>query len=219
MTQNKYIRLSLVLLVPLLITGWWLSEKEVIIPHHYFFSCGEFDSHISCAAIVEKEGQIISRIKTNGAVTLSRVALLERGLHHHIVTVNVSTPLFVGHNVVGPANGGARKMLSLPPPVTNEINSVFMSCNIEPMPDSEKNWVYACFKGEPEAFKFADESANRLFRQAVADINRQAPKYEDMAIRARLVSFFLPLFSYAIISLLFIALAKLSKFVVHGRKP
>lgn len=218
MNKKQYVRLSLVLLVPLLLLGWWLSEKEIIISHHHFFNCEEFDTHISCATVGGTKEDMRSWTSQDGAVTLSRVAHLSRGMRHPIVTVSVSAPIFVGYDVVAPATGGVRKMLSLPPRVKNEVDLAFMSCNIEPMPDSETSWAYRCFKGEPEAFQFEDESTNQKFRQAVAAIKNQASQNANMALRARIASFLTPVFAYACLSLLVFVLAKLTKFVIHGRR-
>lgn len=218
MTKKQYFRLSMVLFIPLLILGWWLSEKEFMISHHHLINCEEFESHISCVTVDGTKEEKTSWMFGNGSVTLLRSARLTFGLHHPVITVNVPEPRFVDYYVLSPAGGGVQKTLSLPPRIDlNYAEWAFMSCNIEPMPNSATDWVYRCFKGEPEAFRFADESTNQKYRQAVSAIKDQMQRNDSMAFRAQLASVLAPLFFYGLLSLSFLVLAKLSRFIINGR--
>lgn len=217
--KKQYIRLTIVLVIPLLTLGWWLADEEVLIPRHHVINCEEFDSHISCYSFSATKDTADNWLHRNGAVRLWG-ALLEGGFHHPIVTLGHSEIKFVDGKTITlpPTDGGIKKFLNLPP--SSNANSSFASCEIAPFADDIKNWGYSCsgYDFIPDSFYFQDEQINHKFQEARKLIGKQRASDESMEIKAVFVSFLTPIISYFLLSASLFILIKIVKYVIYGRK-
>lgn len=145
--KKQYIRLTIVLVIPLLVLGWWLADKEILLPRHHVIYCKEFDSHITCNSISVTKREADNWLYRNGAVRL-RGARLASGFHHPIVTLGYSEIKFIdGKKVTFPfIGGGIKEILNLPPRPIEDHS--FASCEISSFADDIKNWSYSCTGGD-----------------------------------------------------------------------
>ncbi|WP_367067047.1 hypothetical protein [Oryzisolibacter sp. LB2S] len=217
--KKQYIRLTIVLVIPLLAFGWWLADEEVLLSRHHVINCEEFDSHISCHSFSVTKNTADNWLHRNGAVTLWG-ARLAGGFHHPIVTLGHSEIKFVDGKTITlpPTDGGIKKFLNLPPRSIED--HPFASCEISPFADDIKNWGYSCSGHDfiPDGFYFQDEQTNHKFQEARKLIGKLRASNENMQIRAFLASFLAPIISYILLSVSLFLIMKIVKYVVYGRK-
>lgn len=217
--KKQYIRLTIVLVIPLLAFGWWLADEEVLLPRHHVINCEEFDSHISCYSFSATKNTADNWLHRNGAVTLWG-ARLSGGFHHPIVTLGHGEIKYVDGKTIRlpPTDGGIKKFLNLPPRSIEDRSSA--SCEISPFADNIKNWGYWCFGYDfiPDSFYFQDEQTNHKFQEARKLIGELRTSDENMEIRAIFISFLTPIISYLLLSASLFFLIKIVKYVIYGRK-
>lgn len=217
-TRKQYIRLTIVLAIPLLGLGWWIAHEEVILPRHHVIYCEEFDSHIACYSISATEIEANTGLHKNGAVRLWG-ARLAGGFHHPIITLGHSEIKLVDGRTITlpPTDGGVEKFLSLPPKSIED--SLFSSCEISPFANDLKNWGYSCSGYDliPDSFYFRDEQTNHKFQEARKLIGELRTEGEKLEIRAIFFSFLAPILFYFLLSLALFLLIKVTKYVIYGR--
>lgn len=210
--KSQYIRLTIVLLAPLLILGWWLAHKEIILPHHHVIQCEEFDSHISCFSFpTTKNGQTRHN---SDSVRLWQASLVS-GFNHPIITLGHTYATYVpgkGLKSLPPVGGGILKTVRLPPA---------SFCRISPISGTKDEWGYQCAGPEiaPESFKFADEETNIKFKNAINQIENEMEENEGIQIRAYIASVLMPLIFYFLVSMVVFFAIKLVRYVINGRQP
>jgi hypothetical protein len=218
-SKKQYARLSLVVAIPLLLLGWWLAEKELILPRHHVIYCEEFDSHIRCNSLSATKSEADDLLYRNGAVRLWG-ARLASGFHHPIVTLGHSEIKIIDGQTITlpPTDGGIQRVLRLPPKSIEA--SAFSSCEISPFADDTKSWGYSCIGGDliPDSFYFQDEQTNQKFQAARKLIGEQRAKDEKMEVRVLFASLLTPLFFYFLFSAALFLLMKVVKYVIYGRK-
>lgn len=214
-SKKQYLRLSIVLAIPLLLLGWWLAEKEAILPRHHIIYCEEFTSHISCSSSSATKIQRDNWLFRNGAVQLWG-ALLAGGFNHPIITVGHSEVTASNGNTTTllPKDGGIKMVLSLP-----IERSAFAYCEVSPFADDPNKWGYSCSGGEliPDSFHFQNEETNHKFQEARKLIGEQRAKNETMEVRALFATILLPLIAYFLLSASLLVLAKITRYVIYGR--
>jgi hypothetical protein len=226
-TKKQYIRLTIVLSIPLLALGSWLAANKIIFSSHSVILCDEFDSHISCFSISATEESANNLLYENDAVRLWG-ARLEGGFHHPVVIRGHSEIKSIDGEAQAPPVDGGRKILSLPPKsIGNRVsiwNRVFSSCEIAPLLDDDKNWGYSC-RGDvgdpdfsPDNFYFQSEDTNKKFQEAIKIIAKHRLENESMEIRALIASLLTPIVSYLLLSAVIFLLVKTSKYVIYGRR-
>jgi len=217
--KKQYIRLTIVLVIPLLAFGWWLADEEVLLPRHHVINCEEFDSHITCNSFSATNNEADDWLYRNGAVRLWS-ARLAGGFHHPIVTRGHSVMTVVDGKTITlpPTDGGIKKFLSLPP--RSIEGKVFASCEISPILDDIHNWGYSCsgYDFIPDSFYFQDEQTNHKFQEARKLIGELRTSDENMEIRAIFISFLTPIISYLLLSASLFFLIIIVKYVIYGRK-
>ena len=217
MNKKQYVRLSLVLLLPLLLLGLYLTEEDFLIPHHHYFLCDESETSVTCSSMNVSSKTMTAMTHSAGAVTLLGSARLDKGFHHPVMVTKTQT-LYGTDNEINPPTGGVKKMLNLPLRGSSLEEEMLMSCRIYPMRESDRDWIYECLSQEPESFRFIDDRTNKKFRQAVEVLRNQTEQNKILALRNQILSVLLPLFGYLLLSLLIALLAKVSRFVIHGRQ-
>lgn len=216
--KKQYIRLTIVLVTPLLAFGWWLATEEILIPRHHVIYCEEFDSHITCSSDSATKSGADNLLYRNAAVRLWG-ARLSGGFRHPVVTLGHSEIKFVDGKTITfpPTHSGIKKFLTLPPKSIE--SNTFASCEISPFADDTKNWGYSCIGGDliPDSFYFQDEQTNHKFQGAIKLIGELRKKNEKIEIRAIFSSFLAPVLFYFLLSLALFLLIKITKYVIYGR--
>lgn len=217
-SKKQYLRLTLVLALPLLVFGLWLAENEEILPSPNVIYCREFDSNITCNSLSVSKNDANKMLYQNSAVRLWG-AVLEGGFNHSVITLGNSEIKFIDGKPVRlpPVGGGVKKILSFAPKSTQK--NIFSSCEIYPDAVGDNNWGHSC-TGEgpsPGGFYFADEKTSQKFKTVKDTINEQRKNNETMRIRGIFVTTLLPLTFYLFVSLVIFILVKISRYIVYGR--
>lgn len=217
--KKQYIRLTIVLAIPLLSLGWWLANEEVLFPKHHVIYCEEFSSHITCNSVSATKSEADYWLYRNGAVRLWGARLVG-GFHHPIVTLGHSEIKLIDGKTVKlpPIDGGIKKFLTLPPKSIED--RTFSSCEISPFADDIKKWGYSCIGSEliPDNFYFQNEQTNNKFQEARKLIREKKIQNEQLETRALLFSVLAPFIFYLLLSVLLLFLIKTVKYVIYGRK-
>lgn len=217
-SRKQYIRLTMVIIIPILLFGWWLAENEKILPLHNVIYCQESGSDISCYSVSVKKSDANIALYQNAAVRLWG-ARLESGFHHPIITLGHSEINFVDGKSISlpPTDGEKNKYLSLPPKSIQ--GNALASCEITPYAHSEKNWLYSCIGSdlEPDGFYFKDDNTSQKFNRAKNIIEEQKKNNDEMNFRGLIVTVLIPLILYFGLSLVIFLLTKIVRYVIHGR--
>ena len=217
MLKRQYYGLTVVLVIPLLLLGWWLAENEKVLPLHNVIYCQESDSDINCNSISATKSEANQALYQNAAVRLSG-ARLERGFNHSVVTLGRTELKFVDGEMIElpPVGGGVKKNLSLPP--RSIQGKIFSYCEINPYSDSEKYWGYSCSGSgmASEGFYFEDEGTSKKFKNAKNKIEEQIKNNEAMNIYGLFATVLTPIIFYLISSLVIFLLVKIVRYVVYG---
>lgn len=206
--KRQYIRLTIVLLIPLLALGWWLASEEVLLPRHHVIFCEEFSSRITCNSVEVRKDEADNLLRSYGAVRLWGARL--GGFHHPIVSLGLSE--------IPPVDRGINKTLTLPPRSIKD--NPFASCEIFPVADTISVWSYSCMGGDwdGDRFYFQDEQTDNKFREAVKLIDEESAKNEKLKTKALSFSLLAPFIIYFLLSLSFFLLIKIFKYVIYGHK-
>lgn len=217
-SRKQYLRLTIVLLIPLMLLGGWLVVYEKILPLNNVIYCRESDSEITCNSILVTKVEANKALHQNGAVRLWD-ARLEGGFNHTVISLGQSEIKIVNGKAttLPPINGGVRKNLSLPPMAIR--GNIFESCQINPIPSSETDWFSSCIGGDfiPEKFYFSDEKTRQKFQSAMILIEEQRKKNKAINVLGIGFTALVPLIVYFLISAALLLLSRVVRHVLYGR--
>lgn len=213
----QYIRLTIVLLIPLLILGWWLAYDEVLFKNNYLVSCQEFNSYITCNSSAIKKNDDMDLLYRNGTIKLHGAKLIHGFEHPVILTELEETKKINGNDFeLLPTNPRHVTMLKLPPNFMNRSN--LLSCEISEIESKQNNWTYLC-SGDRNIigfFKFLENDTNKKFKDSILLIEQQRTENKNRAILTMSISTLLPVLFYALLSTILFCLIKIFRYVIYG---
>lgn len=222
--KSQYLRLCAVLLAPLLLLGWWISEKEIFLPHHGTISCTPMADDFVCIATLRERVQAMRMMEMNSAVTIEGKARIDFGIRQAVLAKHTQNPNDPGHPLEMQAiqKIGNREFLTLPPVAWSKYGNTnllgdYRSCNFGPYPNKENLWGYTCLNSdglEPGAFSFVDEDVNRKFQKLVHEVRTKSDAIARLSLRARIFSTLMPIGIFILLSIGFFALIKITRFVI-----
>lgn len=214
-TSSRFWRLCLVMVVPLLVLGWWLSKNEKIVNYHIRIGCFDAYSSIDCVSTSVNRSEAFGdssdhRISINGAASLAGFFV------HDVVRMDLRENLNLesGKLIEDSFVRGGPMRLTLP----LQVNLVGASrdertrCNISGV--TEKVWLYNCVGYEVRFFEFAREADNKKFREATREIVRLKADSNRNARIAKVLVFFLPIFSFLVLAIAAWVLKRVFRFVM-----
>lgn len=230
--KKQYNRLTIVMALPLLALGWWLTENESIFPRHRAITCIEYKQNITCRSHFSTDSEARNNIYRYGAVGL-RNARLQGGFNHPVVSLSdvwsfkgdfIYTPPTddVQWHSNPPLNAeGTLKVLSLPPrfPVYDPLSH----CRIDKHRDGNERWSYSCTGAATSfynsgVFKFQDELTRKKFEIAEKSIRKEHIKNKKIQSAAHITSVLVPFTLYFLLSVSALLLRRVTRWVIHGRK-
>jgi hypothetical protein len=96
LAKSMFLRLCLVLVIPLFLLGWWVSENEIVLPHHSTITCIEQAEEFLCISETW-DGKNANNVRHQVPITFGRSVFLPDGFSHKIIPYEL------------PADGGIAK--------------------------------------------------------------------------------------------------------------
>jgi hypothetical protein len=214
MSKKQYLRLTLVLLIPLLAMGLWFVRSDVILPNHYkLFSCGYLLGEFRCSGRLTKvKGG--SYIYSNG--TFINNAYLYPLVPASIIAWDIPSPStnrFDGE--VESSQKNVREMLLTDDMYPKPKDSI-EKCILDKLDGNKGEWRYYCTASHSFDFKFKDDVVNDEYLK-LFDLSKDTNDRLNREIfDNKVTSFFVPIVVYFLISLALFLLIKIVRFVSTG---
>lgn len=201
MNKAQFKRLAGVLLIPLLIFGWWAADAELFLDHHVRTDCSVRDEHVSCYSTHVSQRKLVDYEIDAGGIYLWTGARLDDGLHEDIVTTGIDGT-YVG--------AGVAKKLNI---AANVGANSLLRCYLS----DYGVWVLRCFGNNPEYFRFASDSVDQKFRNLARVATEEKSKMDQYSRNRYLLSVFIPISAFLLLSVVVLMLVKVFSFVKYGR--
>lgn len=210
-TKSRFQRLCLVAFIPLIILGIWLTENEIVLPHHSFIDCVELPSHFSCISHTttrerEYEASSTATVKfTHNVILLdgfrNKVFLYERP--NEVSEINTNLKIKPESAI----------LLSLPPPGVQKtiLNRMTGSCEINHF--RQDLWEYYCKPDTLGFFKFQDVNTEKKFQQLRNDISTLNEENFHRELAAKIASAISPIIAFLALSFALLLIKRAKNFV------
>jgi len=215
MNKAQFKRLALVLVIPLLLLGWWMAEVELFIEHHFITECSPHKYTSPCFSIIASRTGALGW-SNSGGVYMHFHARLDSGLNEDIIStagsvVEIRNGAVVRREALG---AGERQNLYIP---ANLGAGLYSGCFLEKYAGVESGrWHLRCGSSFSEEFRFADSSVNERFlnlsKIAAAEISRMM----NVSRGRYIFSIFIPVGVFFLLSLLALVAVKIFSFVRYG---
>lgn len=219
MKSNRYTRLVLVLIVPLLILGLISAEKQVFFELDTLTQCSETKEEFSCYTTQTRRSDWLVR-KETGGVWMWPNTYLTDGFHAPVITLGVIQTEFKDgvSRQTGTVGAGLKKTLH----VGRSQGANFTTpgyCTLSPYANPESSWELSCESGMRESFKFLEKTTDAKYqklRETLEIINSNNASKRNILV---LYSVLIPLLSFLAGSAIIFCLVKCFSFIWNGRKP
>ena len=209
MTKKQYYRLCLVLALPLLLMGWWLSFEEKIVGHTLVIQCvdqGESfkcDSDFMTQKTAEQVGYLAGRIRWRGNV------LIGGSFRYPVILQQQQSA--DDPNVQAAGLGSV--ILALPRPGTQR------DCTLSPAASNHNKWWYSCILAYPDqqpsgSFAFENEKDKMKFSNLIKIVESLNKESRLPRLLLMVVAFVVPLLIFLLLSLGVFLLLKVMRFIV-----
>lgn len=198
MNKSQFKRLAGVLLIPLLVSGWWAADAELFLDHHVMTDCSVRNEHASCHSTPLSLRKLSDYLVDAGGIYLRTGARLTDGLHENIITTGIDGRGVVAKKLNVDANAGA--------------NSLFR-CYLN---DGYDFWILRCGGNSPEYFRFASDSVEQKFRDLSRVATQEQSKMEQQSRNRYLLSVIIPTATFLVMSVVALILVKVFTFVKYG---
>lgn len=210
--KSRFVRLCIVVVVPLLLFGGWLASSELLLPHHNVTRCTEQVDGFSCVSYAATAEQSYYE-RSDASVIFMGFVSLSTGFRHRVVFYEVPKN-YSGLIDKSILQRTSEQVLTLPLP---GVRSWFLdrwhgSCNVEPA--LEGLWHYYCSNHAGGYFAFSDELVEKRFRILVRDILRVNEQNSRNELTAKSVSIVSPFLVFLLMSLVVWVLWRAIKFVL-----
>ena len=221
LSKQRFKRLTIVLVAPLLALGWWLASSDVLFPNSSVITCGESETGISCGSRTYAR---VSPYMEDGAIEFQGARFF--GFNHMVVAYPLSTSKVVDGKLVPTprTTAGVRKALRLPPAPTGD--NPYARCWISPYAESSENpkhWNTTCSgygaNDASEDFTFVDEKVHQKFLEGSSQIASMRAENRKREAWVAGLLFVTPLIAYLALTAALVLFARVVRYVVHGRQP
>lgn len=216
MNKAQFKRLMWVMLIPLLLLGWWIAEAEWLIEHHFMTDCEEFQEHFSCYSTQVSKAELIARQLSAGGVYLWTGARLSYGLNADIVSSAIPEEEYKDggglheKRIVG-AGGAKRLNVAM-----NVGASEFRSCGLSPVVDTGE-WHLSCPGNYGyEFFRFANKAVGEKFRNLEHIAAAEKSRTEKWSRVLYVYALFIPVGVFILLSIVALIVVKVFSFVRYG---
>lgn len=216
--RKQYFRLTVLLLAPLLLLGLWLAE-EGNLPINQVIYCNAEAANPYCYSInTSKKGQRSSFLP-DGRVAIGGSAggILENGFMYRVKGVEHPTHSSASsHGSFSTIDGKNSLFLKLPRKTTGTYMA--NSCVIHLSPERDGSWLYQCDDGDTGRFFFAQREVDEKFLKLHNDVAHLKELRESRHKMLAIMVLLLPLACYFLLSLAYLCLRRLARFVINGKK-
>jgi hypothetical protein len=170
MKSNRYTRLLLVLIVPLLTAGFIAAEKQVFFELDTLTQCSKTKEEFSCYTTHTRRSDWLMR-KETGGVWMWPNTYLTDGFYAPVITLGVIHTEFKNgvSRQTGTIGAGLKKTLQ----VGRSQGANFASpgyCTLSPHADPENSWSLSGESGISESFKFFEKTTDEKYQKLRASL-------------------------------------------------
>lgn len=218
MKSNRYTRLCLVLIAPLLIAGFVAAEKQVFFKLNFFTQCFETEDKFSCYTTQRREDPSQLRGEMGG-VWIWPYTYLTDGFNAPVITLGVTKMEYKDGALreAGTEGAGIKKILRVGRFQGANYSSPG-SCTLSPFANQETSWVMNCVSGISESFKFVEKTTEAKYQQLRKSLEIINSENESFHKRLYILSVLTPLLSFLAASGIIFCFKKCFSFIWNGRK-
>lgn len=209
MNKNQIKRLYLVLLLPLLLLGWWMAEEEILFEKNHVVSCVEENGAFRCISYRKKLEEKRKDLLKYGGVYLYYGARLEDGFDETVADLKTGV---VKRLEISPAVGAAERWTD------GEYGPCSLEYSVDANGGATDVWSMTCGGHGGSPFRFVDRKVNEKYHTLVDLVKIEKLKFADLPIKVYIGSILFPpvllLFALGLIYLL----TKIALFIRYGGK-
>lgn len=212
LAKSMFLRLCLVLAIPLFSLGWWVAENEVVLPHHSTITCIEQAEEFLCISETW-DGKNANNVRHQVPITFGRDVFLPDGFSHKIIPHEFPSDGGIAKDQM---KRGEEQLLSLPlQKVRGRSEPDFLRyCDVRPFAFVPDLWEYKCHDEREGVFDFADKQAKQKFINLQARVDVLSKQAREFEILAKTISVLAPFAAFLVLSFVFWALRWGIKFVM-----
>ena len=218
MKSNRYTRLCLVLIVPLLISGFVAAEKQVFFEHNFLTHCSETKESFSCYTTQTREGLFLLQRQMGGVWMWPNIYLTD-GFNAPVITLGVTNTEYKDGVLKesGTEGAGIKRTIR----VSRFQGADYTSpgaCILSPHGNQERFWELNCISGMRENFKFFEKTTEAKYQQLLKSLEIINSENESFHKRLYILSVLTPLLSFLAASGIIFCFVKCFSFIWSGRK-
>lgn len=213
-SKQQFVRLTLVLAIPLILAGVWVSDQQKTA---LSIECSaDLRSNIVCIS------QTVENLREYDYLHKSNTIYLGGSVFNTVLLTGFDHPIVT---LVKSAQGGAEEITENS--VKRMLRLPLRNMNCELTPSLGENFYYSC-RLNPElgsfsiqtdgGFQFANAETGLKFREAFASIRAMRADHHKTALWLSLFWTLTPLLAYFLFFAVALLLIKIGKYVIYGRR-
>lgn len=214
MTFPQYRRLLLILLLPLLIAGWWLAAHETLFDRAHLTECSRHQGQYLCIDTRMTKAAFADRKYRSGGVWLTPNSRLFDGFKADVITFPIPTMGEEGITASEPSQSTPKRLViasnrgaQFNPEGSCDLGS--HASNAEP----GKLWTLMCGSALVEQFRFSAANDEVVYLEAVSKAREIDDKQQRISAMLSALAVAIPLLGFLALSMLAWGAMKAAKFV------